>query len=328
MKKILGIETTCDETSASVVCKDRIVLSCVTSSQIKTHQKYGGVVPELSARMHLEKLPLVVEQALKEANTSIKDINIIAIAKNPGLPPSLSVGYAFASGLAISNNIPLVEIDHLEAHISGIWLSKIKRNAQDPVYPIICLIVSGGHTEIRLINKDKTQKIIGRTIDDAVGESYDKVAKMLGLTYPGGPIIDELARLGDGQAFRFPRPMKDSFDFSFSGLKTAVLRVIEKRLKYDNLDSAIQCELDKNWTNDICASFQEAVIETLVTKTIKVANELGVNNIAVAGGVSANRGLREEMAKACEENGFSLFYPEIEYCGDNAANIGARACEI
>jgi N6-L-threonylcarbamoyladenine synthase len=333
MTKILGIESTCDETSAAVVEDSRIVLSNVVASQEDIHKKYGGIVPEVASRMHLEALPVVTNEALKKANVKISDIDAIAIAKEPGLPPALSVGYGYASGLALSKKKPLLEINHLEAHISGIWLNNTGEIIKEIPYPFLCLLVSGGHTQIHLVSSQKTQKVIGRTQDDAAGEAFDKVARMLGLGYPGGPAIDKLSKDGDEKAFKFPRPMitSDNFNFSFSGLKTAVKRQVEK-LKKDceeyKSKKKLYKELCKNWVADVAASFQEAVVEVLVTKTIKAANDLGVQTIAMAGGVSANSRLRDHFGRVCSEADFDLHYPELKFCIDNAAMIAARGGEL
>lgn len=333
MSKILGIETTCDETSASVVKNGRLVLSNIIASQAKLHSKYGGIVPEVASRKHFEALPLVVNEALKNASIKIHDLDAIAVSKEPGLPPALSVGYAYASGLALSNDLKLIEVNHLEAHISAIWISKNKKDLKKIPYPYLCLLVSGGHTQLILVSKKNNYKILGSTRDDAAGEAFDKTARLLDLGYPGGPVIDKISRLGDEQSIAFPRPMIDSgdYDFSFSGLKTAVKREVQKQQKsYDKFKTnrKLYDEITKNWISDIAASFQEAIIETLVVKTINAAEEIGVENVAIAGGVSANSRLREQMGRACDNMGYHLFYPELEYCTDNAAMVAARGSEI
>ncbi|MDD3647402.1 MAG: tRNA (adenosine(37)-N6)-threonylcarbamoyltransferase complex transferase subunit TsaD [Candidatus Dojkabacteria bacterium] len=331
--KILGIETTCDETSAAVVQDGRIVLSDIIASQAELHKKYGGIVPEVASRKHLEILPAVVEEALKSANTKINEISAIAVAKEPGLPPALSVGYAYASGLASGNNLPLVEVNHLEAHITGIWLVRKGGIVKEIQYPFICLSVSGGHTSLTLITDKENFRIIGNTVDDAAGEAFDKTARMLGLGYPGGPIIDKLAREGDETKYYFPRPMikDESYNFSFSGLKTAVQRLVaelEKQNEQHRNNSSLHAELKNNWTADVAASFQEAVVDVLIEKTIRAAEDLGVNTITMAGGVSANTRLRDKMGRACLDMGYELFYPEIEFCLDNAAMIAGRGYEL
>lgn len=329
MTKTLGIETTCDETAAAVVADGRVVLSSVVASQAKLHEKYGGIVPEVASRKHLEMLPVVVDEALKKAKISINDIDAVAVAKEPGLPTALSVGYGYASGLALGNDLPLVDVNHLEAHISGIWLVEDKKDIYEIPYPFLCLLVSGGHTELRLITDEDTQRILGKSVDDASGEAFDKVARILGLGYPGGPIIDKLSKEGDEQRVAFPRPMADSgdFNFSFSGLKTAVLREVKKlrdeRENYKS-DAKLYEELCNNLTADMAASFQEAVVDVLVQKTMDAAEEVGVSTITMAGGVSANSRLREKLGRECDSVGFELFYPEIRYCVDNAAMIGGK----
>ncbi len=332
---ILGIETTCDDTSAAVVKNGRTILSNIISTQAEFHKKYGGIVPEIASRKHFELLPIVTNEALKNARLNMDQIDAVAVSKTPGLPPALSIGYGYASGLSCGHHKKLIEVDHLEAHISGIWLKdKSDKKKEEPIpYPYICLLVSGGHTEIRLVSSTKSQKIIGKTRDDAAGEAFDKVARILGLDYPGGPIIDKLSNSGDPYAFSFPRPMikEGEFDFSFSGLKTAVKNQVSKlkeQHKIYNDKIELQRELNKNMIEDISASFQEAIVDTLVTKTMNAALELGINVIALAGGVSANRRLREKFLRECIKEGYDLYYPKIEYCQDNAAMVAARGYEL
>lgn len=331
--KILGIETTCDETSAGVVKDSRLVLSNIISSQAKLHNKYGGIVPEIASRKHLEVLPIVTHEALLQAKTHIDDIDAVAVSKEPGLPPALSVGYAYASGLALANKKPLVEVNHLESHISGIWIYKNKKDKKKIPYPYICLLVSGGHTQIRLVTNSINQRIIGQTLDDAAGEAFDKIARLLNLSYPGGPEIERVSKEGDENTINFPRPMikSDDFNFSFSGLKSAVKREFEKlnkfNIKYKN-NKTLYKEINHNFICDIGASFQEAITDVLVFKTIKAANTLGINTITIAGGVSVNSRLREKLARACHEEEFSFYYPETEFCLDNAAMVAARGAEL
>lgn len=328
--KILGIETTCDETAAAVVEDGRIVLSSVIASQTDIHKKYGGIVPEVASRKHFDMLPIIVDQSLREAKLDMKDIEKIAIASSPGLPPALSVGHAFASGLALGTDKHLIKVNHLDAHISGIWLVSSKEEIEKIPYPFISLLVSGGHTQIRLVSSATSQKILGRTRDDAAGEAFDKVARMLGFDYPGGPAIDEASRLGDESVYQFPRPMIDSdnYDFSFSGLKTAVRKKIQKLQKecekYKD-EKELHNELCKNWTHDVAASFQEAVVHVLLNKTLDAANDLGVNTITLAGGVSANSRLRDLFGREAKALKYDLFYPNKKFCVDNAAMIAANA---
>ncbi|MBU0976230.1 MAG: tRNA (adenosine(37)-N6)-threonylcarbamoyltransferase complex transferase subunit TsaD [Patescibacteria group bacterium] len=332
-KKILGIETTCDETAAAVVENGRIVLSNIIASQANLHKQYGGIVPEVASRKHLEVLPLVVDEALEAAGVKIEDIDAIAIAKEPGLPPALSVGYAYASGLANGNQILLIDVNHLEAHISGIWLVRKGEIIKEIPYPFLCLSVSGGHTSLTLVANDQNSKIIGNTLDDAAGEAFDKTARILGLGYPGGPLIDKLSKEGDETRYDFPRPMihDEGFRFSFSGLKTAVQREVlklENECEVHKDNTELYDELCRNVTTDVAASFQEAVVDVLIEKTVRAAEQLGINTITMAGGVSANTRLRDKMGRACSEIGYELFYPKLEFCLDNAAMIAARGYEI
>lgn len=341
MKKdilILGIETSCDDTAISVVQNGELVLSNIISSQAKFHEKYGGFVPEVAARKHIETITFVLDEALSEAKVNLEEIDTIAVTKLPGLQPSLVVGIGFAKGLALGLGIPLLEINHLEAHIYANHLYRKIEDKPDLKYPYVGLLVSGGHSELWLANSPTSHKLIGSTRDDSSGEAFDKVARMLGLGFPGGPIIDKMSQDGDEMAINFPRPMIDSpdFDFSFSGLKTAVRNEI---IKYnegksethpnarsdqklsDLKDSEIHKEIDNNWKLDIVASFQEAVIDVLVSKTIRATQDLGLSTIVLGGGVSANSRLREMMGRKAHENGFELYYPNIEFCFDNGAMI-------
>lgn len=334
MKKyILGIETTCDETSAAVVQDDRIVLSNIIASQAKLHEKYGGVVPEVASRKHFEMLPTVTQEALNESGITIDQVEAVAIAKSPGLPPALSVGYAYASGLALSQEKLFLEVDHLEAHVKGVWLTRDPKKLLEIPYPYICLLVSGGHTEIRMVTAKNKYKILGKTRDDAAGEAFDKTARMLELGYPGGPIIDKLSQTADEEYITFPRPMIDSedFDFSFSGLKTAVLRESKTALKeyeqYEDQEELYE-ELSQNRIADLSASFQEAVVDVLVSKTIQAASILGIEHVTIAGGVSANTRLREKMGRECHKKNFSLYYPDMEFCLDNAAMIASKGFDM
>ncbi len=333
MTKILGIETTCDETSTAVVQDKRIVLSNIVASQAKLHSKYGGVVPEVASRKHLELLPVVTKEAFKKSNTKINELKAIAVSKEPGLPPALTVGYGFASGLALSNNLPLIEVNHLEAHISGIWLAKNKKELKKIKYPYLCLLVSGGHTEIRLVTNSSQTKIIGKTRDDAAGEAFDKIARLLDLGYPGGPVINKISRLGNESTYDFPRPMikSNNYDFSFSGLKTAVKKkvsTIQKECNRYSEQKDLYSELCNNWKSDIAASFQEAVVDVLISKTVNAAKQLKVNIITMAGGVSANSRLRDKLGRIAYKENFDIYYPDLEYCVDNAAMVASRGFEM
>lgn len=306
--KVLGIETSCDETSASVVLNGREVLSNVISSQIEIHKKFGGVVPEVASRKHVEVISNVVEEAIKEAGTSFDDIDLIAATYGPGLVGALLVGLSYAKGLALSLNKPFVGVNHIEGHISANYIS-----CKDLEPPFICLVVSGGHTHLVNVKGYGDYKILGRTRDDAAGEAYDKVARALGLGYPGGPLIDKLSKEGDKNAIDFPRAYleEDSFDFSFSGLKSAVLNYLNKmNMQNKTINKA-----------DVAASFQQSVIEVLVEKSIRAVKKEGLNTLCLAGGVASNSELRNQMETRCKKEGIRLYYPNNILCTDNAAMI-------
>lgn len=314
---ILGIETSCDETAMSVInvsVKDNIkVLSNVVSSQVKLHAKYGGVVPNLAAREHVKNIRQVFNLALKEAEIKDfqKEIDTIAVTRGPGLGPALLVGLTFAKTTAWLYKKPLVGVNHLEGHIYSNWLSE---QPMKDIFPALNLIVSGGHTELVFMKKHSSYKIIGETLDDAIGEAFDKVARLLGLSYPGGPAISKIAEKGNSDKYTLPRPMAKSknYDFSYSGLKTAVLYLI-RDLKLDKPSKQIKA--------DIATSFQKAAIDVLIQKTIRAAKEFGVKSIMLSGGVSANVLLRSDLNKAATEFGVKYFQPKLEYTGDNAAMI-------
>ncbi len=315
---VLGIETSCDETSASVL-DNGVVRSDVISSQY-IHSKYGGVVPELAARAHQRMIIEVTEEALSRAGVSKRNLNGVAATHGPGLVGALLVGLNFAKAFAYGLNVPFVGVNHMEGHLYSVFLEEPK-----PRYPFVSLIVSGGHTMLVHVKEPSRHTILGRTRDDAAGEAFDKVAKMLGLGYPGGPIIDKLAAKGNPEAIGFPRSFlvrKDSlgeqgtYDFSFSGVKTAVLYYLRNNGWLGNLSA-----LSTTLLADICASFQEAVVDVLVEKTIAAANESNVQDVAIAGGVSANSRLRFRMRDECKKRNMSLFHPKLEYCMDNAAMI-------
>lgn len=306
---ILGIESSCDETAASVVCNGREVLSNVISSQIELHKLYGGVVPEIASRKHIEKINQVVEEALEEAKVTLEDIDAIAVTYGPGLVGALLVGVAAAKAIAYAAQKPLVGVHHIEGHVSANF---IEHKELEP--PFLCLIVSGGHTHLVVVKDYGEYEIIGRTRDDAAGEAFDKVARAIGLGYPGGPKIDKLSKEGNPKAITFPRAkVGDSeYDFSFSGLKSAVLNYLNScTMKGENV-----CEAD------VAASFQASVVDVLVSHTIAAAKEYGFDTVALAGGVASNSGLREGMEKACQENGLKLCYPSPIFCTDNGAMIG------
>lgn len=301
---ILGIDTSCDDTSASVVENGSRVISNIVSNQDQIHKKYGGIVPELASRKHIEVILPATEEAMKEAGATFKDISAIAVSYGPGLIGSLLVGVCFAKSLSFVHNVPMVSVNHLEGHICSVFLEA------KPEFPFVALVVSGGHTSLYIVKGYGKYKEIGRTRDDAAGEAYDKVAKLLGFGYPGGPVIDELSSRGNKDAIVFPRAeLKGSFDFSFSGLKTSVLNYTKK-----NPGSAKE---------DIGASFQEAVVDVLVRKTVSAAESNNIKRIVLSGGVSANSALREAMQYRSKEQGIDLFLPSLHYCTDNAAMIAA-----
>ncbi len=309
---ILAIESSCDETAAAVVKNGREVLSNIISSQIELHKLYGGVVPEIASRKHIEKINQVIEEALSEANVTLEEIDAIGVTYGPGLVGALLVGVAQAKAISFATGKPLVGVHHIEGHVSANY---IENKELEP--PFLCLIVSGGHTHLVIVKEYGIYEIIGRTRDDAAGEAFDKVARAIGLGYPGGPKIDKLSKEGNKKAIVFPRArIEDAkYDFSFSGVKSAVLNHINS------------CEMKNEEINraDIAASFQEAVVDVLVTKTIEAAKDYKITKIAAAGGVAANSSLREAMAAACKENGFTFYHPSPILCTDNAAMIGAAA---
>jgi len=303
---ILGIETSCDETAAAVVLNGRKVLSNVIASQIDTHREYGGVVPEIAARKHVESISFIVKEALRQATVSLSDINGIAVSNGPGLVGALLVGLSFAKALAFANRIPLIGVHHIHSHICANYLSE--GSEWNP--PFVCLVVSGGHTHLIEVMDYHNCRVLGRTRDDAAGEAFDKVGRTLGLPYPGGPEIDRLARVGNPNAITFPRTsFEDSLDFSFSGLKSAVLQYLQK-----NKDGNV---------TDIAASFQQAAIDVLISHTVKACIEKNFKKMALAGGVAANSGLRDAITKSCYENNLTLHLPPVVYCTDNAAMVAS-----
>lgn len=309
---ILAIESSCDETAASVVKNGREVLSNIISSQIDLHTLYGGVVPEIASRKHIENIDAVITEAMKQSGKTFDDIDAVGVTYGPGLVGALLVGLAEAKALAFALDKPLIGVHHIEGHISANYI-------QDPDFepPYMALVVSGGHTNLVYVADYGKYEIMGKTRDDAAGEAFDKVARVIGMGYPGGPKIEKAARLGNKDAVRFPHVFlgEDSYDFSFSGLKSAVLNYVNK-MKMTGGEIV---------PNDIAAAFQDSVIDVLVSKTIKAAKEKGIAKIAMAGGVSANTALREAMKEACDENGFSLNIPAPVLCTDNAAMIGSAA---
>jgi N6-L-threonylcarbamoyladenine synthase len=318
--RILGIETSCDETSAAVIEDGRIILSNIVASQVDLHAQYGGIFPEVASRQHIRMIYPTVDHALSQAHLGIGDIDAIAVTRGPGLPGSLVVGMNMAKGLKIASNLPLLGINHLEGHIYSSWLdwapvneTQEKRTAKkpEPQFPLLVLIVSGGHTELVLVEQHLVYHRLGATLDDAAGEAFDKVARLLALDYPGGPSIQKAAQNGNPRAFDFPRSwLNGSWDFSFSGLKTSVLRKI-KELEKSQLNLPV---------SDLAASFQQAVIEVLVGKTLKAFQEFKASEILIAGGVSANKLLRATMLAEAD---CPVHIPPISLCTDNAAMVGA-----
>lgn len=309
---ILGIESSCDETAAAVVKNGRKVLSNVISSQINLHKKFGGVVPEVASRKHVEQINVVIDEALEKAKISLEELDGIGITCGPGLVGALLVGLSAAKAIAYASGKPLIGIHHIEGHICANYIEE-----QELAPPFVCLVASGGHSHLVYVRDYTEFEILGQTRDDAAGEAFDKIARALGLGYPGGPLIDQLAQKGNSEAIAFPRAYleEDSYDFSFSGLKSAVLNYLNQQ-KQKQSPIAIE---------DVAASFQQAVIEVLVDKTLRAARQKNVSTIALAGGVAANRGLRYLLLKRAEQEGFQVRYPAPILCTDNAAMIGAAA---
>jgi N6-L-threonylcarbamoyladenine synthase len=307
---VLGIETSCDETSAAVVADGKVVLSNVIATQLDLLRKFGGVVPEVAARRHTELIGYVIKEALDSSGKTLESVEAIAVTSKQGLIGCLLVGVAAAKSLSYVRRIPLVGVHHIEGHIFANRLS----NPHMPL-PHVCLTVSGGHTMLLYVSDSCRYELLGTTLDDAAGEAFDKIAKFLGLDFPGGPVIDKLSSQGDRQAYKFPRPMIKSrtLDFSFSGLKTSVINAFKDRIaRNESLPLA-----------DIAASFQEAIVDVLVAKTMRAATERGVSAVSVTGGVSANSRLREVFRDACREKNLEVFFPELSLCTDNAAMIAA-----
>ncbi len=310
-KTILAVETSCDDTCASVVRNGKEVLSSVISSQIDLHKQFGGVVPEEASRMHIEKLSLVIDEALKESGLELDHMDAIGVTYAPGLVGALLVGLNEAKAIAYASEKPLIACHHIKSHIFANFIEN------DIEFPFVCLVASGGHTHLFEVRDYNDIILRGQTLDDAIGEAYDKVARALKLGYPGGPVIDKLAKEGDGSSIDFPKAWlsKDSYDFSFSGIKSSVLNYLNK----------MQMKNEEIIVADVCASFQNAVIEVLVKKTINLAKNTGIKRIAIGGGVSANSHLRREMRDMCDKEGIDFFYPSMKYCTDNAAMVGVTA---
>lgn len=307
---VLAIESSCDETSCAIVKNGRWVISNIISSQIDIHKRFGGVVPEVASRMHLEAINNIVDQALKEAKMSLKDVDVIAVTKGPGLVGALLVGISEAKALSYVTKKPLVGVNHMKGHICAAFITHKDLNP-----PFICLLISGGHTYLVEVKDFNDMKVIGKTMDDACGEAYDKVARSLGMPYPGGPCVEECAKSGNEKAIDFPRVMleKDSYDFSFSGLKTAVLNYLNSKKQKNE-------EISKE---DVCASFQRAVFDVLIYKTKRLMQEKNLDKLVVAGGVSANNTLKNEIEKMAKENNYKTYFPKKILCTDNAAMIAS-----
>lgn len=311
--RILGIETSCDETAAAVLENGRAMLSGVIASQIDLHAQYGGVFPEVASRQHIKTIYAIVDQALQQAHLNLEDLDALAVTRGPGLAGSLVVGINMAKGLALATGLPLIGVNHLEGHIYSAWVhpANLDPPPPPPEFPLLALLVSGGHSELNLMTDHLTYQRLGGTLDDAAGEAFDKVARLLGLPYPGGPSIQKSATAGNPRAFSFPRArLEGTWDFSFSGLKTAVLRVV-RQFEEENKPLPVA---------DLAASFQVAVVDVLLSKTLRAAREFKARQILVAGGVSANLALREAFLAQTE---FPLHIPDLSLCTDNAAMIAS-----
>ena len=309
---ILGIESSCDDTSAAVIRGGRLLSNVIASQEV--HRQYGGVIPELASRAHQQNIIPVVDRAIREAGIGMSDLDGIAFTRGPGLLGSLLVGVSFAKGLALSLDVPMMEINHLQGQICSHVIDLPDRDLPHPRFPFLCLLVSGGHSQIVLVKDYLDMEIVGTTIDDAAGEAFDKCAKLMGLPYPGGPVIDRLAKEGDPKRFKFAKPSVDGFNYSFSGLKTSFLYFLRDRMHEDPRF------IDDNKAN-LCASLQATIIDILLAKLTKAAKQYDIRDIAIAGGVSANSGLREAIAEEGRKRGWRTFLPEFRFTTDNAAMI-------
>lgn len=310
---ILAIESSCDDTSAAVI-SDGYVKSNLIASQ-NVHRLYGGVVPELASRAHQANIVPVTELALRSAGTGIGNIDAVAFTRGPGLLGSLLVGTSFAKGFALARSIPLIEVNHLHAHVMAHFILGKNGENRIPLFPFLCLLVSGGHTRIIVMKSHVEMEVLGNTIDDAAGEAFDKCGKILGLSYPAGPMIDKLAVSGNKHAFKFAKPSVSGLDFSFSGLKTSFLYLVRDKQKSDP-------NFIENNKTDLCASLQDTIINILLGKLVRASNQTGIKEIGIAGGVSANSGLRMDIKAEGEKRGWNIFIPPVEYTTDNAAMIG------
>lgn len=308
---ILAIESSCDDTSAAVLCNTKVLSNVVATQEI--HKQYGGVVPELASRAHQQNIVPVVHQALAKANIDKKQLSAIAFTRGPGLMGSLLVGTSFAKSLALGLNIPLIEVNHMEAHILAHFIEDVDKTP--PKFPFLGMTISGGHTQIVKVCDHFDMEILGETLDDAVGEAFDKSAKLMGLPYPGGPLVDKYSKLGNPNAFEFPKPKVDGLNFSFSGLKTSILYFLQRETQKN------PAFVEEN-INDICASVQYTILEILMDKLTLAVEQTGIQEIAIGGGVAANSGIRARLKEAEEKMGWKTYIPKFEYCTDNAAMIG------
>ena len=309
---ILGIESSCDDTAAAIISNDLILSNEVSGQSI--HMAYGGVVPELASRAHQQNIIPVVDLAIKKAGVKVEDISAVAFTRGPGLLGSLLVGTSFAKGFALSRNIPLIEVNHLQGHVLAHFIKEPEIEKKNPSFPFICLLVSGGNSQIIVVRDYLDMDVIGQTIDDAAGEAFDKCAKVMGLPYPGGPLIDKLAKEGNPKAFVFSKPSVPGYDYSFSGLKTSFLYFIRDQMK-------VNPNFIEENKADICASLQETIIEVLMTKLVKAAKETGIRTVSVAGGVSANSGLRNALLAMAQIHGWEMHILPFKFTTDNAAMI-------
>lgn len=309
---ILGIESSCDDTSASVIC-DGVLLSNITANQ-SVHERYGGVVPELASRAHQQNIIPVVHEALQTAGVHKSDLSAVAFTRGPGLLGSLLVGASFAKGFSQALEIPLIEVNHLQAHVLAHFISQGNANEKQPAFPFLCLLVSGGNSQIILARSYTDMEVIGQTIDDAAGEAFDKCAKVMGLPYPGGPYVDRLAQTGNPKAFKLSKPQIPDYNYSFSGLKTSFLYLLRDQVK-------VNPDFIKENLHDLCASLQDTIVDILMKKLKLAAQDLNINQVAVAGGVSANSALRKAFVDYGKKNRWDIFIPPIEFTTDNAAMI-------
>jgi N6-L-threonylcarbamoyladenine synthase len=308
---ILGIESSCDDTSAAVISDKRLLSNVIAGQEV--HKEYGGVVPELASRAHQQNIIPVVSSALKRAGIHVEDIDAVAFTRGPGLLGSLLVGTSFVKGFSLARGIPMIEVNHLQAHVLVHYIIT-EKEAPSPSFPFLCLLVSGGHTQLVVVRDHLQMEIVGRTIDDAAGEAFDKCAKVMGLPYPGGPLVDKLAAEGDSARFSFNKPRIAEFDYSFSGLKTSFLYFLRDQIKND------KDFIEKNKA-DLAASLQKTIVDILMDKLVKASASLGIEEIALAGGVSANSGLRNAVVKAADTRGWKIHIPEFRFTTDNAAMI-------